>query len=122
VAQHPEVAPDEPKPTVVTSNAPTHGVVGEDSVTVNTPGDDGEVVGSPQPVVHVAQPVVQAVTQTDKYLLKMTRENLVYQTRGYEFTQDHPYALVNATDAQWILENEEGFRQAFPAELTEFYG
>lgn len=118
VAQHPEVAPEE-KAAVVTSNAPSHGKVGEGvttgEITVNS---DPE----PEPTVHVATPVVQAVSPNDQYLLKMTRDNPLYQTRGYEFTKEHPYALVSANDAQWILENEQGFRQAFPNELAEFYG
>jgi hypothetical protein len=120
VAQHPEVAP-EPAPVAVTSNAPSHGTIGDDTVEgFITPVVEDEVTTEPGEIV-VAAPAV-AGAPNDQYLLKMTRENPVYQTRGYEFTEDHPYALVNAADAQWILSNEDGFRQAFPAELAEFYG
>jgi hypothetical protein len=120
VSQHPEVAP-EPEPVVVTSNAPKHNAVGEDTVEglVTVPADvepEDETTGE----IITAQPVVSA--PSDQFLLKMTRENPVFQTRGYEFTEDHPYALVTAKDAMWILENEDGFRQAYPQELEEFYG
>lgn len=118
VAQHPEVAPEPEAPAVVTSNAPTHGVVGEDTV-------KGTLANSQE----VDEPVASEVPRTalptqapDEYILKMTRENELYQTRGYTWTSEHPYALVSSADAQWILENEDGFRQAFPQELSEFYG
>lgn len=119
VSQHPEVAPEPVVPAaVITSNAPTHGVAGEGVTT-------GEVTvnSDVEPVIHVATPLAdQPVALTDQFLLKMVRDNELFQTRGYEFTAEHPYALVSATDAQWILENEDGFRQAFPQELAEFYG
>lgn len=117
VAQHPEVVA-EPEPVAITSNAPSHGTIGEDTV-------EGFVT----PVVPEVEEPVEVVTAskpgfapTEQYLLKMTRDNPVYQTCGYEFTDEHPYCLVSAKAAQWILENEKGFRQAFPQELAEFYG
>jgi hypothetical protein len=118
VSQHPEVAPEE-KPVAVTSNAPSHGVVGEDTeegfLTPVVEEKEEEVV------IHTSAPS-PTLSHNDKYLLKMVRDNPLFQTRGYTFTEEHPYALVNAVDAQWILENEEGFRQAFPQELADFYG
>jgi len=119
VSQHPEVAP-EPAPVAITSNAPSHGTVGEDTVEgFLTPVVEVEDDAPGQIVV--AQPAVVAAPN-DQYLLKMTRENPLFQTRGYEFTEEHPYALVTPADAQWILEHEDGFRQAYPQELAEFYG
>ncbi len=73
-----------------------------------------------QPAIRVKEEIV--VKPTDKFLIKMTRENPLFEVRGYRFTQSHPYALVDAGDANYILQNEDGFRQAFPAELEEFYG
>lgn len=117
VAQHPEVAPG---PVVtVTSNAPSHGKIGEDTVEGTITPVVEEIDDTPGEI-HVQKPIVAA--PTDQFLLKMTRDNPVFQTRGYEFTEDHPYALVTAADAMWILENEDGFRQAYPQELQEFYG
>ena len=76
-----------------------------------------EEVVSPDEIV-VAAPLVQ---KNAKYLIKMVRENVRYDTRGYTFTQEHPYALLDKDDAQFVLENEKGFRQATPSELEEFY-
>lgn len=105
VAQHPEVAPEpEPEPVNVIK-APNKKKAGR-------PQAGGNVI--------TAKPI--DATEEEQYLIKMTRENPLYETRGYRFTQEHPYALVSAADAQFILEREDGFRQAFPNELQEFYG
>lgn len=58
----------------------------------------------------------------EKVLLKMTRANGTYQVRGVTFRKSHPFALVPESDAEWILENEEGFRTATPREAQDFYG
>lgn len=125
VAQHPEVAPEpvvvETPVQSITSNAPSHGVIGEDTTTgylSGGPNEEQVVVVAP---VAVDEPVIPAVPD-GKMILKMTRENPLYQTCGYTFTDEHPYALTTARDAMWILEHEEGFRQAYPQELIEFYG
>lgn len=55
------------------------------------------------------------------YLIKMTRENPYFEFENKKFTQENPYAIMDAQQAQRILEREEGFRQAYPAELAEFY-
>lgn len=57
----------------------------------------------------------------DNYLIRMVRENPYFEFKSYKFTQEKPYAIMKADDAQVILESEEGFRQAFPAELSDFY-
>lgn len=105
VAQHPEVAPDD--------NVVKSGGVDSSVLSVEEPAD--EPVGD----VIVAQPV--SAKPTDKFLIKMTRNNPLYETRGYRFTQEHPYNLVSPEDAEFILSREDGFRQAFPSELEEFY-
>lgn len=56
-----------------------------------------------------------------KELVKMERLNRSYEVRGVVFTKEHPYALVAEEDAEWITENEEGFRYASPKEAKEFY-
>jgi len=111
VKQHPEVAP-EPEP------APNPGVV--TAASINAPEAVVQEPAQPAGRVRVQEnPVTNA---NDTFLVKMTRENPLYETRGYRFTQAHPYALVSAKDAQYILSKEEGFRQAFPDELDEYYG
>jgi hypothetical protein len=62
-----------------------------------------------------------ALQPQKEYLIKMTRENPYFEVGRYKFTQEHPYAIMDATTAQHVLSNEEGFRQAFPDELKEFY-
>ena len=58
----------------------------------------------------------------DTVLLKMTRANYVYEIRGYSFAKAHPFGLVAESDAEYIVENDEGFRYATPKEAAEFYG
>jgi len=108
VKQHPEYAEEEEKPAVVTSSDVTGRKTEDTAKAVKEAGK-----------VRVAEPAIKH--EQDKYLIKMTRDNVLYETRGYRFTQEHPYALVDAKDAQYILAKEDGFRQAFPDELEEFY-
>ena len=57
----------------------------------------------------------------NKYILKMDRENGTYEIRGYKFTHEHPYVIVEEADATWILQNQEGFRMATPLEAEQHY-
>lgn len=101
VAQHPEVLP-EPEvasPLQVESSVPLDPRPERAKVRVN----------------HGVQ------TTGDPYLIKMERDNILYETRGYRFTRENPYALVDPKDAEYILRVEDGFRQAWPSELEEFY-
>jgi hypothetical protein len=59
--------------------------------------------------------------ESDKHLLLMTRANRSFEIRGYRFTADHPFALVDEENAAWIAENIEGFRYATPREVQEYY-
>lgn len=115
VAQHPEVAPDEPE--VSPSGKQEHLTVPE-----TTGNSDGPhlrfTADEPGKIVVAEEPTYKA---QDKYLIKMVRENLVYESAGLRFTQEHPYALANADQADHILGKEDGFRQATPAELREYY-
>jgi hypothetical protein len=54
-------------------------------------------------------------------LLKMERANGTYQVRGYRFTREHPYLPVKEDDANYILENIDGFKIASPREAQEYY-
>ena len=99
VAQHPEVAPDKEESAKVVEE-----VVEEKPVKEN---------------VRVAEAPV--MNQGDKFLIKMTRDNPLYEVRGHRFTTEHPYAIMSVEDAQYVLKHEDGFRQAFPDELAEYY-
>lgn len=73
-----------------------------------------------QPVeIVTAAPLTEQPQQ--KWLIKMERDNVRYDVRGYKFTKEHPYSLVTPEDAEYLLNKEKGFRQAFPSELEEFY-
>lgn len=73
--------------------------------------------------VVTAPPVITAQTNLpDTVLLKMNRDNPRYDVRGYKFTREHPFALVDSTNAEFIVENVEGFVYATPKEAREFYG
>lgn len=59
--------------------------------------------------------------EEDKILLKMERKNPSMSIKGHSFTQRHPYQLVPASDAEFIILNYKGFRQALPAEVERYY-
>lgn len=54
-------------------------------------------------------------------LVRMIRANNTYEIRGHHFTAAHPYALVKAEDADYLIEVDGGFRMASPKEAREFY-
>lgn len=91
---------------------------------VEKPAPVDEVVEAPvkeEPVkVEAARPT--ALTPQSSYLIKMDRKNPYFEFGNYKFTQDNPYVIMPADAAQAILTQEQGFRQATPAELQEFYG
>lgn len=58
----------------------------------------------------------------EKVLLKMTRANGTFEVRGVKFTKANPYAIVKERDADFIMENYEGFSIASPKEVRAFYG
>lgn len=93
----------EKEPAVITTN------------TIKTEAPVQEV-----PVVVVEKPV--APVQPEVVLLKMDRENQRYDIRGYTFTRENPFVLVNADDADFIISHEDGFKMASPREAKEFYG
>lgn len=54
-------------------------------------------------------------------LVKMDRENAHYEVNGYTFTREHPFVVMNPTDAEFIFDTQEGFRMATPREVQEYY-
>lgn len=76
-------------------------------------------IGGEEVIIRTAEAPSPSVKE--KYLVKMERKNPQFNTRGHKFTQEHPYALVDRDDCDFILEHEKGFRMAFPSELEEFY-
>lgn len=58
----------------------------------------------------------------DVTLIKMSRSNPTFRFRGYKFTKEHPFVLMNEDDAIDILIMERGFSRASVAEAEEYYG
>jgi hypothetical protein len=82
------------------------------------PTEDTEEVEEP-----VIEKKVSAKKKQEKetVLIKMDRNNTLYETCGVEFTAEHPFAVVDIDTAQFIFNNEQGFRMATPYEIQEFY-
>ena len=57
----------------------------------------------------------------DTVLVRMTRANFRYDIAGHTFTREHPFVAMDKDKAQWIFDQEEGFRLATPKEVQEFY-
>lgn len=97
----------------------------EQTIDFPEPLDDWEESEEEEVMPEVATveqvPTLQA---NQKYLVKFVGSNPYFEYKKYKFTQDSPYAIMPARDAQEVLEMPEfppKFRQAFPAELQEFY-
>ncbi len=69
-----------------------------------------------------ARPAAKTVVPEEKTLLKMTRNNPVYEVRGYRFTRNMPYVYVNNVDVDFLIEVEGGFTVAKPSEVEKFFG
>ena len=67
------------------------------------------------------KPVSVPAVPQNTVLLKMTRENGTYEVRGYRFTKANPFLPVTEEAANYILENEHGFRIASPRDAQQFY-
>ncbi len=72
-------------------------------------------------VVPVVEETPDYVASAQPWLIKMVRENPHYEIGRYKFTDEHPYVLVLADDVEAVL-SIDGFRQAKPSELSEYYG
>jgi hypothetical protein len=115
--QHPELAEAEPEPN--REQEPNRGnVVTATSQDANVEATRASLTVAPKAAVGVQEP--PNYTEAEKYLVKMERENILFDNNGYRFTQEHPYALVANKDVDDVLE-EDGFRLATPGEAREFY-
>lgn len=57
----------------------------------------------------------------DIVLVKMDRQNGLYETNGFAFTREHPFVAMAPWQAQQIFDSENGFRPATPREIQEYY-
>ncbi len=112
VAQHPEVVPVPEAPVVV------------ESVTerIPEPSRGGAITtGAMEAPVNIITARAPAYDPQDKLLIKMERENERFDVAGLTFTKQRPYCLASPEKAEYIMNTETGFRQAYPSELQEFY-
>lgn len=61
------------------------------------------------------------VDSQNTVLIKMERQNGMYQTAGFTFTRDHPFVAMTESQAQLIFDTETGFRMATPKEIQDYY-
>lgn len=66
--------------------------------------------------------VIDEEPVSDQVLIKMIRQNHSYEVLNYRFSRTHPFVLVSEDDADYLVEEDGGFRIATPRELREFYG
>lgn len=104
----------EPEPVENISN-PAPGVLVSDTVLPKP------LAVEPEEVVIITKEEYPKLTANEQYLVKMVRENPYFEIEGLKFTQEHPYNLMDANKAERVL-REEGFRQALPSEVQEYYG
>jgi len=95
----------------------------DDALIASALGDaDDDEAEDFAPVVEVEQAApVEDEEDEDLVLVRMIRANNTYEIRGHKFTAQHPYALVNVKDADYLIEVDGGFRMASPKEAREFY-
>lgn len=107
--------PEEAKPAAIIKQLEEDGVTWEMAMASGIPGLEevnAEIKAEEQ----------KKRENAPKQLLRMMRENARFDIRGYTFTREHPYGIVNSDDAEWIVQNLEGFRPATPKEIQEYYG
>lgn len=74
-------------------------------------------VGKP---VKATEPT-EEVDTSDYVLVKYDRKNPTYQVVGYSFSKRHPFVAVPPEIAEYLILRQEGFRQALPSEVAEYY-
>lgn len=104
-----DAPPPEPEPFVM-----------PDPVDVND-WPDADEGGDEVTEIITAEPTPE-LRVAEKYLIKFIGENPYFEFGSYKFSADKPYGIMPANDAQRALVQEPTkFRQAYPAELQEFY-
>jgi hypothetical protein len=91
-------------------------MIGEEGITIEMMEDAlkrREQGSSEEPTFTKKDPVV---------LVKMQRFNPTFMFRGYKFTKDHPFVLMNEVDANAIMMMESGFARATVQEAEAYYG
>lgn len=101
--------PSEDAPVAVT----TEGIVTTADLQVDEP-EKAVVQGR-------AAVAVAPAASNEPVLLKYERNNATFEILTYRFTREHPFSLVEAKDADYIVRNIPGFRPAVQSEAADFY-
>jgi len=86
------------------------------------PGDTTAVNDTGASETVLVPVVVEEEPEIEYTLIKMTRENRIFERYGYRFTREAPYMLVDENSADKLIEEIGGFRRASSREVKEFYG
>lgn len=57
----------------------------------------------------------------ENVLVKMNRQNSVFEFGRYRFTKKDPYVVMNTTDANKLISKYDGFQLTSPQVVREFY-
>lgn len=112
LSQHPELK------AVISENAK----VAAEEESANNVVTSSQMQSSEPVEVKIVVKEETPLSTREEWLIKMDRKNPLYEVRGHRFTQDNPFAIMSAADAEYVLTKEEGFRQATPTELQTYYG
>lgn len=94
-----------------------------EAVSTQTVEEEFVEVVPTEPVKVVTAAPEPELSAQQKYLIKFIGENPYFEFGSYKFSKERPYGIMPASDAQRALVSEPTkFRQAYPAELEEFYG
>lgn len=78
------------------------------------------------PVVEDDAPVAPKFSPNEdpgeKVTVRMKRSNASFEARGYRFTREHPFALVDEDDAEYLINTLGGFQLATQTEIQKYYG
>lgn len=106
---------DEPAALVTSENTPKKGVAAKKTAKKAT------AKKAAAKTTESAPQKSKTVVPDDRTLLKMTRNNPVYEVRGYRFTRNMPYVFVKNEDVDFLIEMEGGFTVAKPSEVESFF-
>lgn len=114
-----EVPEDNSVDAVTARNQAEDAVEAElDSVPEDDDDEEYVTIRVPKSQVNAAK---AAALPRGKILMKMVRDNFYYEVKGYSFSKEHPFVLVDSDTADYLTEKEEGFRAASPKEAADFY-
>lgn len=93
----------------------------EAGITIDQIQGAEEVLGVSATVPTSAVDHFTAPSDSSRVVVFMDRQNKSFSIMGFKFTSDHPYVVMDESDALMICDLSEGFRIAHPTEAAKFY-